>query len=49
MPLISLVVIGPNYTSPVFQKLMKSYGLKLSMFGHGNCWDNGCTPYAFSG
>ena len=31
---------GVHYTSPVFQKLIKSYGLGQSMSRRGNCWDN---------
>jgi putative transposase len=31
---------GFHYTSPVFQKLVKSYGLSQSMSRRGNCWDN---------
>lgn len=31
---------GAHYTSPVFQKLIKSYGLGQSMSRLGNCWDN---------
>jgi putative transposase len=31
---------GVHYTSPVFQKLAKSYGLTQSMSRRGNCWDN---------
>ena len=31
---------GTHYTSPVFQKLIKSYGLGQSMSRRGNCWDN---------
>lgn len=31
---------GSHYTSPVFQKLLKSYGLRQSMSRRGNCWDN---------
>jgi transposase InsO family protein len=31
---------GSHYTSPVFQKLVKNYGLKQSMSRRGNCWDN---------
>jgi len=31
---------GAHYTSPAFQKLIKSYGLGQSMSRRGNCWDN---------
>lgn len=31
---------GAHYTSPIFQKLVKSYGLRQSMSRRGNCWDN---------
>lgn len=31
---------GVHYTSPIFQKLVKSYGLSQSMSRRGNCWDN---------
>ena len=31
---------GSHYTSPVFQKLLKNYGLRQSMSRRGNCWDN---------
>lgn len=31
---------GFHYTSPIFQKLVKSYGLSQSMSRRGNCWDN---------
>lgn len=31
---------GSHYTSPIFQKLVKSYGLAQSMSRRGNCWDN---------
>lgn len=31
---------GCHYTSPVFQKLVKSCGLGQSMSRRGNCWDN---------
>ena len=29
-----------DYTSPIFQKLVKSCGLSQSMSRRGNCWDN---------
>jgi len=31
---------GSHYTSPKFQKLLKSYNLGQSMSRRGNCWDN---------
>lgn len=31
---------GSHYTSPIFQKLLKNYGLGQSMSRRGNCWDN---------
>ena len=31
---------GAHYTSPAFQKLIKSHGLGQSMSRRGNCWDN---------
>lgn len=31
---------GGHYTSPIFQKLVKKYGLGQSMSRRGNCWDN---------
>ena len=31
---------GVHYTSPIFQKLVKKYGLGQSMSRRGNCWDN---------
>jgi transposase InsO family protein len=31
---------GFHYTSPTFQKLVKSYDLGQSMSRRGNCWDN---------
>lgn len=31
---------GVHYTSPIFQKLVKDYGLAQSMSRRGNCWDN---------
>jgi putative transposase len=31
---------GCHYTSPKFQKLLKSYSLGQSMSRRGNCWDN---------
>jgi len=31
---------GVHYTSPIFQKLVGSYGLGQSMSRRGNCWDN---------
>jgi len=31
---------GVHYTSPIFQKLVKEYGLSQSMSRRGNCWDN---------
>lgn len=31
---------GSHYTSPTFQKVLKSYGLGQSMSRRGNCWDN---------
>ncbi|WBW94753.1 IS3 family transposase [Oceanirhabdus sp. W0125-5] len=31
---------GAHYTSPNFQKLVKSFGLGQSMSRRGNCWDN---------
>jgi transposase InsO family protein len=31
---------GAHYTSPMFQKLVKSFGLGQSMSRRGNCWDN---------
>jgi putative transposase len=31
---------GVHYTSPIFQRLVKSRGLGQSMSRRGNCWDN---------
>lgn len=31
---------GAHYTSPIFRKLVKDYGLAQSMSRRGNCWDN---------
>lgn len=31
---------GAHYTSPIFQKMVKKYGLGQSMSRRGNCWDN---------
>lgn len=31
---------GVHYTSPIFQKMVKKYGLGQSMSRRGNCWDN---------
>lgn len=31
---------GVHYTSPIFQKLVKEYGLGQSISRRGNCWDN---------
>lgn len=31
---------GVHYTSPIYQKLVKKYGLGESMSRRGNCWDN---------
>jgi putative transposase len=31
---------GSHYTSPLYQKLLKSNGLGQSMSRRGNCWDN---------
>ena len=31
---------GSHYTSPIFQKTVKNYGLGQSMSRRGNCWDN---------
>jgi putative transposase len=31
---------GSHYTSPIFQKLLKQYGIEQSMSRKGNCWDN---------
>lgn len=31
---------GSHYTSPKFQKLVKSFGITQSMSRRGNCWDN---------
>lgn len=31
---------GSHYTSPRYQKLLKTYGLGQSMSRRGNCWDN---------
>ena len=31
---------GSHYTSPIFQKLLKSKKLGQSMSRRGNCWDN---------
>jgi transposase InsO family protein len=31
---------GVHYTSPIFQRLLKKYGLGQSMSRRGNCWDN---------
>jgi transposase InsO family protein len=31
---------GVHYTSPIYQKLVKKYGLGQSMSRRGNCWDN---------
>jgi putative transposase len=39
---------GAHYTSPIFQKLVKSYGLRQSMSRRGNCWDNAPLESFFS-
>jgi putative transposase len=31
---------GFHYTNPLFQKMVKKYGLDQSMSRRGNCWDN---------
>jgi putative transposase len=31
---------GFHYTNPIFQKIVKKYGLGQSMSRRGNCWDN---------
>lgn len=31
---------GVHYTNPLYQKLVKKYGLGQSMSRRGNCWDN---------
>lgn len=31
---------GCHYTSPIFQRLLKKYGIGQSMSRRGNCWDN---------
>ena len=31
---------GVHYTSPIFQKKVKTYNLGQSMSRRGNCWDN---------
>ncbi len=31
---------GFHYTNPVFQKMVRKYGLGQSMSRRGNCWDN---------
>ena len=31
---------GAHYTSPIFQKKVKTYNLGQSMSRRGNCWDN---------
>jgi len=31
---------GVHYTSPIFQNLVKRYGIGQSMSRRGNCWDN---------
>lgn len=31
---------GIHYTNPLFQKMVKKYGLGQSMSRRGNCWDN---------
>jgi transposase InsO family protein len=31
---------GVHYTSPIFQKAVKKFGLHQSMSRRGNCWDN---------
>ena len=31
---------GSHYTSPIFQKLLKTHRLSQSMSRRGNCWDN---------
>ncbi|MDR5658007.1 IS3 family transposase [Serpentinicella sp. ANB-PHB4] len=31
---------GFHYTSPIYQKMVKKYGLEQSMSRRGNCWDN---------
>ncbi len=31
---------GCHYTSPIFQRILKKYGLGQSMSRRGNCWDN---------
>jgi putative transposase len=39
---------GSQYTSEDFQSLLKDHGIRCSMSGQGNCWDNACVESFFA-
>jgi len=39
---------GSQYTSEDFQSLLKEHGIRCSMSGHGNCYDNACVESFFA-
>ena len=39
---------GSQYTSDDFQSLLKEHGIRCSMSGHGNCYDNACVESFFA-
>ena len=39
---------GSQYTSEDFQRILKEHGIRCSMSGHGNCYDNACVESFFA-
>jgi putative transposase len=39
---------GTQYTSEDFQRLLAEHGIRRSMSGHGNCYDNACVESFFA-
>ena len=39
---------GSQYTSDDFQRILKEHGIRCSMSGHGNCYDNACVESFFA-
>ena len=39
---------GSQYSSDDFQSLLKEHGIRCSMSGHGNCYDNACVESFFA-
>jgi putative transposase len=39
---------GSQYTSEDFQRILNEHGIRCSMSGHGNCYDNACVESFFA-